>query len=314
MSPCSFLPGHSPSLPWVRGGRAPLGSPSGCPPSHLPAGTAPSGPAPRGPPGGPPVAQPSLSPCAGGPDVDAHHRGTNWHLLERVPGSIRHLPWALGGLGGLASHLCPSHKENRGSIKGTAEENGAEPALAWLTLAPMGQPCAPRGSPHHSSGGQRGDTGTLSWFGLTCSPRSPFSPRSPWGKEAVGGHGAVPKHGGQVPQPAPPHSPSRRAARPPPAPRPGPAPPGCPACQAPPAARAAPRGPARPQPGLQGPGGRGRLGPLCHLWVLAHRGSLRSPARKKNTQGCQSQDRVRLWGGHPKMHRSELDGKGDTGL
>lgn len=79
-------------------------------------------------------------------------------LLERVPGSTRHLPWALGGRGGPASHLCPSHKEKRWSIKGTAEGNGAEPAPARLTLAPMGLPREPPSHQRRTERGQRGDT------------------------------------------------------------------------------------------------------------------------------------------------------------
>lgn len=99
----------------------------------------------------------------------------------------------------------------------------------------------------------------------------------------------------QAPKPGPPdftwhlhtHSPSRRTSRIPPAPQPGPAPQECLACQAPLVAQAALQDPAHPRPGPWGPGGRGYLGPPCHLWVLAHQGSLRSPAKYKLC--CQSQ-------------------------
>lgn len=98
----------------------------------------------------------------------------------------------------------------------------------------------------------------------------------------------------QAPGPGPPDftshlhtdSPSRRTSRIPPAPQPGLAPQECLACQAPLAAQAGPRDPAHPRPGPWGPGDRGYLGPPCHLWVLAHQGSLRSPA--KHNLRCQT--------------------------
>lgn len=178
------------------------------------------------------------------------------------------------------------HQRDSGGKWGRASPCPADPG-------PHG---APQRAPITSAGGREGtEGGHCPRLGSPARPGRPSHPGRPGERRQWEVTELSPSPGPGLPQPVAPHSPSPRAVRPPPAPRPGPVPPGCPACQAPPAARVDPRGPARPQPGQWDPGGRGHLGPLCHLWVLAHRGSLKSPARKKNKNKITtSQDRLGL--------------------
>lgn len=165
-----------------------------------------------------------------------------------------------------------------------------KPSLPWREGKQMEHPQNVQSVGLMSYGEQR-DRGDC--IPITAYLLTPVALLTPVTLQKGGGeaHGAVPKPGSHVPLPTAPHSPSHQAAQPLPARQPGPAPLGCPACLAPPAALVVPPGPARPQPGLWDPGDQGHLGPLCHLWVLAHQGSLRNPAKKH----------TRLWGGHPKM-------------
>lgn len=113
--PCSFLPSHVPSVPWVQRGRAHPGSPSGCPPPHLPVGRVQAGLAPRGPQEGlPRVTALPKPPCQGtgcghpSPEVQA---GTPWGRSPTL---------GPGGPGGPGKPSLPWPGEiNRLSIKGT---------------------------------------------------------------------------------------------------------------------------------------------------------------------------------------------------